>query len=209
MMTQTQFKTLQGFTVFAALVMCIFIGISAPASADTAKAESFVQTLGAEALSTLEVADSDKQVIANKIRVWLNNYFDKDAIARFALGRNWRNASDSQKKEYTDVFEKMIVLTYSQRLAEYSGEKFEVTGNTKINSRDTMVHSMIIPNDANAPKTRVDWRVRDSNGKMRIVDVVVEGVSMSVTQRADFDAAIQREGGDLDKFIKTLRSKTE
>lgn len=204
----TQPRSFFELPFLAMIVLAAFVVFSIPASAETNKAETFVQKLGEEALFTLEAADANQAVISDKIRNWLDSYFDKDSIARFALGRHWRNASDSQKTQYTKVFEDMIVLTYSQRLAQYSGEDFDVTGTTTVNSRDTMVHSLIIPKATNAPKTRVDWRVRDANGKMRIVDVVVEGVSMSVTQRADFDAVIQKNGGDLDAFIGELRKKT-
>ena len=206
MTTTTKRHSLLGAFALIAGVIAIVMGLAAPASAESVKAEEFVQGLGEEALFTLEAADGNEDVIADKIRSWLNSYFDKDSIARFALGRHWRNASDEQKSEYTEVFEEMIVLTYSQRLAEYSGENFEVTGSTKVNSRDTIVHSHIIRTSKNAPKTRVDWRVRNNS---KIVDVSVEGVSMSVTQRADFDAVIQKNGGDLDAFISELRSKVE
>lgn len=205
MTTTAKQNTFYGLAAFTAFIFAIMIGLAAPASAETTKAEQFVQKLGEEALFTLEAADGNEDVIADKIKSWLNSYFDKDAIARFALGRHWRGASDAQKSEYQDVFEKMIVLTYSQRLAEYSGENFEVTGSTKVNSRDTIVHSDIIRTSKNAPKTRIDWRVRNGN---KIVDVSVEGVSMSVTQRADFDAAIQKNGGNLDAFIAELKKKT-
>ena len=94
---------LLGLSVLTAFVLAFFIGFTAPASADAAKAEGFVQKLGEEALFTLEAADSNEVVIADKIRSWLNSYFDKDSIARFALGRHWRNATDSQKKEYTNI----------------------------------------------------------------------------------------------------------
>ena len=42
-------------------------------------------------------------------------------------------------------------------------------------------------------------------GKPQIVDVIIEGVSMSLTQRSDFDSVIQRGGGKIDPLIEHLK----
>ncbi len=51
------------------------------------------------------------------------------------------------------------------------------------------------------------WRVRESNGALKIVDVVIEGISMSITQRSDFSAVIQRKGGGIDGLLEELEAK--
>ena len=198
----------KAINALGAALLAISLGFANTSHAAADTPEDFVLKLGQEALSTLEDANGDKSVISSSIRKWLNKYFDKSSIARFAMGRNWRNLDDAQKTAYENVFEEMIVLTYSQRLAQYSGEDFKVLGQTVVNSRDTLVHTQIIPSDSKGPKTAVDWRVRGQDAKMKIVDVLVEGVSMSITQRSDFDASIQRNNGDIDKFIADLKAKT-
>jgi len=52
---------------------------------------------------------------------------------------------------------------------------------------------------------KVDWRVRNSNGTLQIIDVVIEGVSMSLTQRSDFSSVIQRGGGNVEALLEHLR----
>jgi phospholipid transport system substrate-binding protein len=195
-------------------VLTLILGLSLSFGISTAKAadgkhEQFVQNLGEEALSALASDDMTEEKIAKEIQGWLSNYFDTPTIARFALGRYWRQASDSQKKEYVVLFKDLIVQTYSKRLEEYSGEKFKVMGHTKASDRDTIVHSKILPADDKGPTTQVDWRVRSSNGKLKIIDVIVEGVSMSVTQRSDFSSVIQKGGGRIDALLTSLRKKTE
>ena len=170
--------------------------------------EDFVQNLGQEALTTLD-QDVSQDKLAGEMRDWLNTYFDTDTIARFTLGRYWRQATDEQKEEYTTLFNELIVTTYSRRLQEYSGEDFKVSGHTSMNDRDTLVHSKIIPADNKGPSTQVDWRVRKIDGKKKIIDVVVEGVSMSVTQRKEFASVIQKNGGKIDALLKSLREKTQ
>lgn len=198
-------RRILGFAAMCALGLTL--GMTTPAkAADTP--EDFVLKLGQEALATLENANGDQSAISSSIRTWLDKYFDQKSIARFAMGRHWRSLNDTQQDTYQDVFEDMIVLTYSQRLAQYSGEDFKVLGQTVVNSRDTLVHTEIIPANKKGPKTKVDWRVRGQEGNMNIVDVLVEGISMSITQRSDFDAAIQRSNGDMDKFLADLKAKT-
>ena len=48
---------------------------------------------------------------------------------------------------------------------------------------------------------RVDWRVR----RGKVIDVIVEGVSMSVTQRSEFASIIQRNGGKVSALINHLK----
>ena len=181
---------------------------TAPALASGDKYEKFVQNLGEEALSALATEDMTEDKIASEIRGWLANYFDTETIARFALGRYWRQASSEEQKEYKKLFKDLIVKTYSKRLEEYSGEKFQVNGHTKASDRDTIVHSKILPANDKGPSTQVDWRVRNSKGKLKIIDVIVEGVSMSVTQRSDFSSVIQKGGGTIEALLVSLREKT-
>ena len=68
---------------------------------------------------------------------------------------------------------------------------------------DVLVTSYIVP-DAGS-KVQVDWRVRNKNGSYQIIDVIIEGVSMTMTQRSDFSSVIQRGGGDFEVLLAHLR----
>ena len=72
-------------------------------------------------------------------------------------------------------------------------------------SHDVFVATEVTP--GNGPPVNVEWRVRERDGTLGIIDVVVEGVSMSVTQRQEFGSAIQAKGGNMDAFLQTLREK--
>jgi phospholipid transport system substrate-binding protein len=129
-----------------------------------------------------------------------------DTIGRFALGRYWNTASPAQQKEYSALFKKMVVEVYTQRFGDYKGQKFEVKSARPVGNGDALVTSFIIPTDG-GDNIQVDWRVRNKNGAMKIVDVLVSGVSMSVTQRSDFSSVIQQGGGKIDVLIDYLRKK--
>ena len=97
----------------------------------------------------------------------------------------------------------MVVEIYSGRFFDYGGERFEIRGSRPDGTRDTIVHSFIVPRQGT--EIQMDWRVRYKNGRYQIVDVIIEGVSMSVTHRSDFSSVIQRGGGNIQVLLTHLR----
>lgn len=167
----------------------------------------FVQSLGDKAVSIL----ADKKLSADarneQFRAMLRDSFDLPTIARFVLGRNaWQTATPAQQQEYMNLFEALVVKTYSDRFALYTGEGFKVRNAVPEGDKDTIVNSEITHPDG-SPATTVSWRIRQKGDKFGILDVVVEGVSMSVTQRQDYAAVIQRNGGDIEGLLSLMRDR--
>ncbi len=173
------------------------------ASPEGQKAQSFINDMGEDAVSFLADKSLSKKQKAAKFRKLLKTSFDMKTIARFALGRYWKTATPAQQKEYLGLFENMIVNVYSSRFNDYQGEGFEVVSNRADGKRDFLVNSFIVPNSGS--KVKVDWRVREKNGSYKIIDVIIEGVSMSLTQRSDFSSVIQRGGGKIDVLLDHLK----
>lgn len=178
---------------------------AAEAPAKKKPAAAFVDGLGQKALSSLTDPSLPKAERQTRVRSLLRSYFDLSTISRFVLGSHWREATDAQKAEYEKLFEDMIVKTYAQRFSEYSGQSFTV-GRSAQAEKDTLVDSKII--QPSGPPVAIQWRVRDKGGSMKIVDVIVEGVSMSVTQRSDFASVIDNGGGKVEALLESLRSRT-
>ena len=163
----------------------------------------FIQELGDTALMSLTVKDISRKAREKRVREILQKKFDIQTIARFALGTYWREATKSQRKEYMILFENMIVRTYTTRFEDYSSQKLKITGDIPSGKRDFLVFSQILQEDG--PPVNLEWRLRKKNDKLRIIDVVVEGISMSITQRSDFSSVIQRGGGKVDALLTSLR----
>ena len=141
-----------------------------------------------------------------EFRKLLNDSFDLKTIGKFALGRYWRTATEAQKDEYLELFEDMIIETYARRFEEYQGQQIQVANARSVGSNgDSLVHSSII--SPNSPAVSVDWRVRKKGNTYQVIDVLVEGVSMSVTQRSEFSSIIQRGGGNIDALLEKLRTR--
>lgn len=194
---------------FSALVLFVVM-LAAPALADTDGAGKFVQGLGDKAVGTLANKALSSEQQSKVFRDMLHNSFDLDLLGKFALGpANWKAATSEQKQEYLKLFERLVVQIYSDRFKLYSGEKFKVTSTKAEDERDSYVTSDIIKTDPAAAPTQVDWRVRNKGGRYQVIDVIVEGVSMSVTQRSEFSSVIQKNGGDIKEFLDVLRQRVE
>jgi phospholipid transport system substrate-binding protein len=178
------------------------------AAADAqAEASRFVQGLGDQAIATLADPSAKGEKAKAVFRQLLNEHFDIQTIGRFVLGRYWNSATDAQRGEYLSLFERMIVEVYAERFNQYSGENFKVTSAQPSGERDMIVLSQIIRPDG-APPVNVSWRVRQKDGRYRIVDVVVENVSMSQTQRSEFASLIESNAGSFDALLNALRQRT-
>lgn len=168
-------------------------------------AQNFIDNMGSRALGFLANDSLTAEKKAKEFRNLLEDSFDMRTIARFALGRYWRTASDSQRNEYVKLFNKMVIDVYTQRFDEYSGQKFSVVSARPEGKKDAVVTSVI--SSPSGPDVQVDWRVRYKNNRYQIVDVIVEGVSMSLTQRSEFSTVIQRGGGDIEVLLTHLKSR--
>lgn len=181
--------------------------VSASATADSkasAKAHDFIENLADKGIGFLSDSKLSPEARKQEFRKLLQDNFDMKTIARFSLGRYWKSCTDAQRAEYLKLFEAMIIDVYSRRFSDYNGQKLLVRGARADEGKlDIIVDSAIIP--ADGPEIKVDWRVRDKNGTLKVVDIIVEGVSMSLTQRADFASVIQRGGGNVDVLLAHLR----
>ena len=177
--------------------------------AATSNEAEFVKNLGDHAIRVLTVKDMSDAEREVQFRNLLRQTFDVRRIGRFVLGRYARRVRKDAIDEYHVLFEDLIVATYAARFAEYTGQQFIIKRVAKPKKRsDSIVMSEIKPSDG-GPPIRMDWQVHTKNENYKIVDVRVEGVSMSVTQREEFTTVIRNNGGKVDALISILRKKTQ
>lgn len=174
--------------------------ISVKATQDGAK--QFIAKMSSDGIGFLGKEGLSQKQKEAEFKKLLQKSFDMNTIGRFALGTYWNGASAAQRAEYQKLFNDMIVRVYSARFNEYNGQTIEV-GSVREDGNDMVVTSHIVPKSG--PKVRVDWRVRNRGQGYKIVDVIVEGVSMAMTQRSDFSSVIQRGGGNIQVLIDHLK----
>lgn len=199
---------LLGFLAFPVQAADLVAVTAAPQSSNQNEqvALNFVKDTAEKGLTFLSKPNSSDEEKKAEFKKLLNSSFDMESIGRFTLGRYWNVATPAQQKEYQALFRRMVVNVYAQRFGDYKGQKFEVRSARPVGNSDVLVSSFIVPTDG-SDDIQVDWRVRNRDGAIKIVDVLVAGVSMSVTQRSDFSSVIQRGGGKLDVLIDYLKQK--
>lgn len=191
--------------IFAALLLYAPL---AHAAGDCAAEKAYVDNVAGQALQTIKDTRAGKiKPAAAKVqfRSILNKSFDIPTIARFTLGRYWRVATPAEQKEFTNLLQKVILEKYADRLLEFSGDKYTVDAAKPMDGGDTVVKSTIFPGDK--PPVAFDWRLRKTAAGLKVIDLSVEGISMSVTHRTDFASTIEANGGKVSALIAALKGK--
>ncbi|MDP6426995.1 MAG: ABC transporter substrate-binding protein [Rhodospirillales bacterium] len=174
----------------------------ATASATTTEgASKFIGELSSKASGALNSGGLTLDQKEARVRKLLSENFDLKLIGRYVLGRAWRKTPEEQRTQYLELFEQFVLRTYSRRLGGYTGQKFVVVGAKQFGKQDVLVSTKI--SRPSGPPIEAGWRVRLRKNGLKIIDVMVAGVSMVVTQKSEFRAVISRQG--VAGLIETLR----
>jgi phospholipid transport system substrate-binding protein len=196
-----------GPVLFGALAMTLVMspGISAAQGSAEAGAgpAGFIRVLGDQRFAVIRSAVSPPEKIAY-FRQMLRQDFDLPDICRFVLGPYWRVASGPQRREFRVLLQDHLLHFFGDRLAQYGGESFRVTG-TRADPAGGIVTSQIVR--LQGPPIGVDWRLKIRDGYYKVGDVIVDGVSMAAAQRSEISAMIQRNGGQAEGLLATIRGQ--
>lgn len=197
------------FLIAATMILCLaFPGATLRAAEPVDGARKFIESLAEEAMGSLTRAATPRPERIERFRKLFNANFDVELIGQWILGRYWRTATAEERKEYLVLFEDLMIVSYVDRFARYTGDKLKVTGAEKTGEKDVTVRAQI-DNPGSSQPVRVDWRVVPRGDGFKIVDVIVEGTSMSTTLRSEFGSIINREGGKVSALNRVLKEKTE
>ena len=187
-------------------VLCALLAATAlhGAGAATVDAAGFVDQLGQRTIAALDRLGGDPAARRQAVSALLDETVDLALIARLCLGRHWRTAGKEQRTQYVDLFRANVLAVLSRRMSYYTGgEKFVVTASRPARD-DAMVASEIIY-ATNDPPLTIEWRVRVTDGRPIIIDVLPEGVSLVLTYRSEFDEVVARSG--MDGLLAELRDR--
>ncbi len=177
-----------------------------PAQADafTDGAQKFIGALGDRAQNSLLVKNITLEERQTRFRELMLDTFDLHGVGKWVLGRYWRRASRNERQQYLKLFEDFIIATYTKRFKAYTDAKLQIN-NTTSKKSSAFVKSQI--NRSSAKPIRIVWRVKFTDGKYQIVDIVVEGVSWIQTQRSEFVSVIRNSDGKVSGLIDALIKK--
>ena len=180
-------------------------GLARPvlAQAPDGRASAFVKTVGDKLVAVVngnEGADQKR----SQITAIINGAVDVDEVARFCLGRFWRNASPEQQQRYTALFHQVLVNNITTKLGDYKGVSFSM-GRTRSQDDNTAVSTVL--ERPNRPPTNVDWIISNPGSNPKIIDVIAEGTSLRLTQRQDYASYLNRNNHNIDALINAMRQQ--
>ena len=191
-----------------ALLFSAFMLLANNARADVnpADAENFVKNVtqtGIEELINSNASTAEKKERFTKL---FNQDLDLDFIGKFVLGRYWRTATPKQQEEFISVYRKLNIQTWSERFDDFKGKHFEFLGTENSKSEDQIFVNTQVPMDEGKPAS-VKWRVKKTGGNLRIVDIIIENVSLAQTARSEYTSYIQKSPNGIDGLIQELKAK--
>ena len=188
-----------------AMVMTLFAG-SAKAEIDAKAAQKFVQNVTSEGIEQIINANVSQAEKDKRFEKLFNSALDLDFIGKFVLGRYWRTATPEQRKEFIRLYRELNIKTWSKRFDEFKGKAFVFQGTTSSNSAGQVYVNTTVDMGEGAP-AKVVWRVREEKGSFKIIDIVIENVSLAITARNEYAGFIKNNAGGVGALIKDLQTK--
>lgn len=175
-------------------------GLSGPAkAADLDSARALVSEIAEKGVREVVAADVPQTEKITRFRTLFDQYFDMPSIARFVLGRSWRDADAAQQTRFVEQFRELNVYTWARRFKDYNGQTLMVTGVQADGETGAFVDTIVEQKNGQKPLS-VRWRLRARENGWRVVDLIVEGVSMAITYRSEYSAALSDPSVTVDRL---------
>lgn len=196
-------------SVFAAILASVFLfATGARADVDVAKADAFVQKVTNEGIEDIINANVPQKVKDERFEKLFNSALDLDFIGQFVLGRYWKTATPEQRKTFIKVYRELNIKTWSARFDEFKGKNFKFVGSTPSNSKNQVFINSTVAMGEGEP-AKVVWRVKQNGSTFKIVDIIIENVSLAITARNEYSAFIKNNAGGIDALIADLQKKVK
>ena len=155
----------------------------------------------ASAILTKSISKEDKM---NELKLIAKDTVDIRGIGLYTLGSFRKNLSENEKNEYSDLFERYFLKTFSSRLSEYTNPKIEVSDKKVLNKNYTIVNSVLV-GTSERPEVKIDWRIYTKNPDNPLIrDLIIEGLSLVRTQKEEFASILNSNNEDINSLFKVL-----
>tara|TARA_A100001015_G_scaffold75625_1_gene83945 strand:- start:32 stop:616 length:585 start_codon:yes stop_codon:yes gene_type:complete len=163
----------------------------------------FIQSTVNRASQILSKNISKEEKI-NELKSVAKETVDIKGVGFYSLGSARKNLNDSQKIEYSKLFEDYFLKSFSSRLAEYTNPEIEVNNKKFLNKKYTIVNSLLVATPER-PEVKIDWRVYTKDPENPLIrDLIIEGLSLARTQKEEFSSILNSNDGNINALFKTL-----
>ena len=170
--------------------------------------EEFVTKFANEAITILGSEQISKNEKNNKFTNLVMSAIDLNLISQFVLSKTWKSATDDQKERYISAFKKYFINSYANKLDQYSGEKIIVNGSEEA-GKYVIVDTDIVREGTDTLKINLKWRLLNKNDDIKIIDLNIEGISLVIAQREEFQSFLSNNDGDLEALIDKIVSVSD
>lgn len=196
-------------SLFLLNLLLVTVSYSGSAYAVTPSAEEVVKHTADTVIARLTEQRAELDQHPEKIYSLINElvipHFDFVSMSKWVLGKtNWRSANSSQQDQFVSEFRTLLVRTYAKALLEYSEQEIsyfpvENDPNSNIVKVKTEIQQ---PGSKSVP---INYTMHVSGGEWKVIDVVVDGISLVATYRGSFASEIRQNG--LDALIRQLAER--
>uniref|UniRef100_A4WNR4 Toluene tolerance family protein n=1 Tax=Cereibacter sphaeroides (strain ATCC 17025 / ATH 2.4.3) TaxID=349102 RepID=A4WNR4_CERS5 len=168
---------------------------------DTGSARALVVEAVAQVNQTINSGKSEQQMYVEFERLF-SRYADVRAIARTALGVAARGASQSELSAFTQAYQGYIARKYGKRFREFVGSEIKVIDARPMKSAVEVISTAYLRNEN---PFEVRWHVSDRSGRPAFFNIIIEGVNMLASERAEIGALLDRNRGSIPALAEQLR----
>ena len=186
------------------IIIFFILGLTQESFAYSSDPKQFIQEIVDDAKKVL-VDTNTKEFKTKKLSAMALKTVDIRGVAYYSLGNYRKDLNEEQMKKYLSLFEKYFLKSFTSRLTDYSDPKIDVVSTEVLNSKYTIVKSILLATDKK-PEVNIEWRVYTKNpDKPLIRDLIIEGLSLARTQKEEFASVIETNDGDVTKLFATLK----
>ena len=172
-------------------------------SSEFAQEEEFVSNFADQAIEILSdevISENDK---TSRFTNVVMNAIDLNLISKFVLSKTWKNSTDEQKERYLIAFKDYFINSYANKLDQYSGEQVQIVG-SEAAGKYVIVESNIVREGTDTLKINLKWRLINRDGDIKIIDLNIEGISLVIAQREEFQSFLANNDNDIEKLIDKI-----
>ncbi len=188
-------------------IIALILGIIFCAQVAVAKTDNAVQFVDKLSHEMITEVLATQKPMTEKIDLFRTKFqaaLDLKAIGQFVLGVYWRKATPAEREAFLTAFMDFTTKSWADKFNMYTGQNIAFSGSRPAQKGQVYVDSTI----QNNPPAEVIWRLREKNNEYKIVDIVVEGVSMAMSYRNEYSSFLQKNNGSLPALTKELERKS-
>ena len=133
----------------------------------------------------------------------IRNRFEFDEMAKRSMGTHWKGLSDTRRKEFIELFTRLLEAEYADKIESYNDEKVVFKPEELIGPEMAEVRTYIVTKD---DVISVNYRCMYLDKSWKVYDVVIEGMSLVNNYRSQFNELMLKES--YEGLIARLKTKT-